>query len=152
MILQAGLTLAESMALCDPAKQSSVPGPLKLSEEVRRGEPKPPPRVESKPPALDLMNAISADQRALVERSIYEMLCQQEPEMPDEQRRELAKTGAEHALALRAKEVAEGKDTPIYCTCTHLTSNHVGGVGRCKDPSCECTSAVPDQVRLEARR
>lgn len=141
-ILHDGKTIAECMVLCDPALTSSDAEPLNLAEETGRK------RVPM--PALPSMTAaISADQLAIVERSIYEMLCEEQPDMPDQQRRELAKEGARHSVSLHRKEVAEGKEIPIYCICTHPTSEHVGGVGRCKDPLCDCIGAVPNEVRLE---
>jgi hypothetical protein len=147
-ILHDGKTIAECMALCDPAMQNQTPDPINLAEETGRKH-IPIPKLPAKIPLL--REAISADQFAIAEQGIYEMLLADEPDMPDEQRRELAKEGARHAVELHKQEVADGKEIPIYCVCTHKTSEHIGGVGRCKYPDCDCTEAVPSTVKLEVR-
>ena len=80
------------------------------------------------------------------EESIYEMLLADEPDMPDDERRQLARDGAKLAAEVRFKEMADGWETDILCVCGAPQSRHVGGAGRCKDQESDCESFVPDRV------
>ena len=84
------------------------------------------------------------------EHSIYRMLCNDYPEMDDGERRKLAHKGALQSAQMRQGELDSGTETDIYCVCTHAQKGHVGGSGRCKDPSCDCETYTPDRIRFGA--
>ncbi len=86
------------------------------------------------------------------EREIYEMLARENPEIPEHLRVELARDGAKHATSLMRHELATGEKAKMICECSHEDSEHVGGVGRCKDRECYCQGFIAKEVKLEVRQ
>jgi hypothetical protein len=94
---------------------------------------------------------VTREQISAAERSIYEMLVQDCPDMPDDERRRLANLGARQAAAIHSIDKEIGRETVILCVCGEAQSRHVGRSGRCKEPTCSCEAFVPDRVKLETQ-
>jgi hypothetical protein len=74
---------------------------------------------------------------AETEQEIYEMLVAEHPKMADAERKRLAAEGARECAKLLLEEKL-GK-AGSACACGDPKSRHVAGVGKCKEPTCDCT-------------